>query len=353
MARPDHNAAASHTFHPRAFTARSEGLLDDPFATHRHKIVYVLALISVLALLPFFINNHMQGRYGLDICLAVFCAVLLIDAWAIYRGRAMPIPLWTLTLPVVAGFTLAMWYQLYIGLVWAYPVVLLFFFILPRRIALLVTSGVVALIGALVLSEIELRLAGRFVVSLALIVILTNAFVGVIEDLHRKVIEQALTDPLTGAYNRWHMDPALAAARARMQRGASAPSLLMIDLDHFKKVNDVHGHAAGDEVLRLVAAAVAKRMREPDSLFRVGGEEFVLLLPDTDLGGAAVLAEDLRSLIARTPSATGVSVTASLGISTLLPGEGVERWLQRADEAMYRAKQGGRNQVVIGHSDIA
>jgi diguanylate cyclase (GGDEF)-like protein len=122
-------------------------------------------------------------------------------------------------------------------------------------------------------------------------------------------------------------------------------SLLMVDVDHFKRVNDEHGHKAGDGVLRGLVQLLRHRARAVDLLFRMGGEEFVLLLPDTPEDAAAGVAEELRQAIAATALLDGKVVTASLGVAGARPEDTVESWLRAADAAMYAAKEAGRNRV--------
>jgi diguanylate cyclase len=119
----------------------------------------------------------------------------------------------------------------------------------------------------------------------------------------------------------------------------------MIDVDHFKRVNDEHGHKTGDAVLQGLVSAIRRRARAVDLLFRMGGEEFVLLLPDTPEGDAYTVADELRSAIANTPMAEGVTVTVSIGVGEARPADSVESWIRDTDAALYAAKRAGRNTV--------
>lgn len=164
-----------------------------------------------------------------------------------------------------------------------------------------------------------------------------------------KLARLAATDALTGIPNRRFFDQFSAIEFSRVARFGEPLSVLLIDLDHFKEVNDAHGHFAGDEVLRAVARAGFGVLRECDALARIGGEEFVCLLPGTDAAGAQVAAERLRLEIERLAiplaSAT-VSVTASIGVGTVAPDDRcIGDALRRADEALYLAKAAGRNCV--------
>jgi diguanylate cyclase (GGDEF)-like protein len=162
---------------------------------------------------------------------------------------------------------------------------------------------------------------------------------------------EARTDPLTGALNRRHFAEAAAAEKDRCQRYGHVGAIILLDLDHFKQVNDSHGHPIGDAALRTVAAACGEEIRGTDLLARLGGEEFAILLPETSLSEAGQLAERLRCRIAALEVATSkgtLRLTASFGVAPLsaAPG-GWEETVSAADAALYRAKGAGRNQVQI------
>lgn len=158
-------------------------------------------------------------------------------------------------------------------------------------------------------------------------------------------------DPLTGAYNRRYFDDQAKVECARAHRYGQALTVLMLDLDKFKLVNDTHGHAAGDEVLKAVVRVGTRILRKSDVLARYGGEEFVILLPHAGIVEAKMLAERLRKAIEETiiPYDTLLlKVTVSIGASTLAEHEAdISAMLARADQALYAAKANGRNRVEI------
>jgi diguanylate cyclase (GGDEF)-like protein len=168
--------------------------------------------------------------------------------------------------------------------------------------------------------------------------------------LHEEIKRMAITDGLTGLFNHKHFHKRLSRELGRFQRTSRPLSLLLMDIDFFKKINDTYGHPAGDEVLRGVAGIVMETIREVDVAARYGGEEFAAVLIDTDKRGAARLAERLRKNIQKTRfEAEGhtISVTASIGISSCgEDAEQTEEIIALADRALYRAKEGGRNRVV-------
>ncbi len=176
-----------------------------------------------------------------------------------------------------------------------------------------------------------------------------------LRDTYSRSITMALLDPLTGIYNRRYLDTHLAALLADTAERTKAVSLLILDVDFFKKINDKHGHAAGDEVLKEVAARVADRLRGFDTFARFGGEEFVVVMPETGLDMAAGVAERIRAAMAETPIPVrgkgSVSVTVSIGVAMSGPEETPEAVLERADRALYRAKDNGRDRVEIDGMD--
>ncbi|HSB70113.1 MAG TPA: diguanylate cyclase [Candidatus Methylomirabilis sp.] len=167
----------------------------------------------------------------------------------------------------------------------------------------------------------------------------------------QSILEELSTqDPLTGLYNYRVFHSRLAEEEERSRRYAHPFSLLMLDIDHFKTINDTHGHLAGDEALRAVAGLIRQEVRPVDLVTRYGGEEFALILPETSSAGALATAERIREIIAAHPifltSGQAVTLTASIGVATYPEAAGsAERLISAADQALYRAKAGGRNQV--------
>ncbi|MEX6500505.1 GGDEF domain-containing protein [Pseudomonas zhanjiangensis] len=163
--------------------------------------------------------------------------------------------------------------------------------------------------------------------------------------------QKALTDPLTGLPNRAAWNERLDLEQARWQRYGGELLLAVLDIDHFKRINDDYGHLAGDKVLKIIAAELNKRLRKTDFIARFGGEEFVLLMPATPLAGGLQLLESLREGIEACPfhfRGKRVVITLSAGIAAFAGGERSEQTFERADQALYRAKRGGRNRVEQG-----
>jgi len=173
------------------------------------------------------------------------------------------------------------------------------------------------------------------------------------ERAEQRNFELAMKDVLTGLSNRRAISDVLQVAVARAQRHGQLLSVLMLDIDHFKRVNDSYGHQAGDVVLHSVAQTLRSRLRAQDEIGRFGGEEFLVVLPDTGLDGALVLAEALRAAVEATPTQWGahrIAVTISIGLrgGIVAGADTADSLVAAADAALYRAKQGGRNRVDSG-----
>ena len=182
---------------------------------------------------------------------------------------------------------------------------------------------------------------------------LTEVFNGMVERLRegREKLEQlAVTDPLTGISNRRHLMETLKNETSRASRSETTFAILLVDVDHFKKFNDTHGHLAGDEALKAVADVLKEAMRQVDFVARYGGEEFLVLLPDTGIDGAVRAAERIRERLAKRILAVreqSVTVTLSTGVAEFpTDGNSPESLIASADTALYQAKRRGRDRVV-------
>ena len=175
---------------------------------------------------------------------------------------------------------------------------------------------------------------------------------------YQRGLSLVLTDPLTSLYVRRYGEAHLDELLERVNQDATSAAVLLFDVDHFKQVNDTHGHDAGDDVLRELAARTIKSVRSVDLTVRWGGEEFLVVMPETDLANAAAVAERLRAAVAKelfTVRSSGekLAVTISVGVATAIAGgDHRDRLLKRVDDALYSAKSAGRNRVIVRSVDI-
>jgi diguanylate cyclase (GGDEF)-like protein len=206
--------------------------------------------------------------------------------------------------------------------------------------------------GAVIEDEGESAQAMLMNRGMAIVVVLAIAFLlNRVTHSEQRLIRISTTDPLTGIFNRRHFMAMLAREQHRAERYKTGFSVLMLDIDHFKKINDTHGHPIGDEAIKAMAAAASKHLRPTDMIGRFGGEEFVVMLPHTDESGAVVAAERIRESVANVVVPAGtqdVRFTVSIGAATYARKTTAEQMIECADKALYAAKTGGRNQVCVG-----
>jgi diguanylate cyclase (GGDEF)-like protein len=194
------------------------------------------------------------------------------------------------------------------------------------------------------------QIRGTLLINLGICALITTAVLLIthrtLSRYQAQMEKTAATDKLTGAYNRKGFDPLFNQARAECQRTGRPLSVMLFDLDHFKRVNDTLGHQAGDAVLQEVAARVGASIRESDLFFRWGGEEFLVVLKDCTLAHALRIAETIRANIQAPPlhhRQRPIEMTASFGVAQYVEGEDVDRLVSRVDQALYLAKARGRN----------
>lgn len=277
------------------------------------------------------------------------------------RGRST-LAMWLLTLEVVAHAVLAVstlgWasgFQYY--LVPLIPFVMFNDRLRSRTVAV-ISAGIFATLLALRAFAPEgagggavapLLRYGNLAIPLFALALVSFYFRRASTIAERRMESMAHTDPLTGLLNRRSMEQRLREAAHSFQRTGRSFSLVMADVDRFKRVNDLHGHAAGDRVLRAIAGLFGERLRGNDAVARWGGEEFLLLLPETDLTAACEVANRLRATAEARLSGTaglGDSVTLTFGVAVFDRPMRVDACLKQADEALYAGKAEGRNRVV-------
>ncbi len=321
-------------------------IANDALAGYRAGIVHNLSLIGSVLLGAVGLMHLATGRWTLVLLNFAVAALLLSNVWTTQRGRRELLPFGVLAPLLIAAIVTSTLLQGFNGVLWAYPMLFICFFALPRRLAIVLSVILITSVCAASLQVLGGGVSARIFISLSFVLLMINVVLGVLGDLQRALVTQAITDPLTGCYNRRHLQAHLDRMAPAVDGVIAGPRLLAIDIDHFKSINDRHGHDVGDDVLVRLVQLLTTRQRLGDLLFRTGGEEFVLLLPRTTDAAAMSLAETLREFVASSELLAGETVTISVGVSTG-SGRDVKSWLKSADRALYQAKHAGRNRVVL------
>jgi len=340
-----------------------------PFERFRRTFLLgVMGLGLLASLLSLFMSKRSPGVGSVDnlstpIVAALF-SVLLVVLW---RGWV------STTLVGATGLTLMLAYQLgnlayraangtlvSLGLgdgaVWFAVFFPLAFLLLPLRTALLTSAGYylvgvgIAAVGILTahvnggLNLAVVNPIGQFFLSYLALLIMIYLYARSQAE-YSSVHQMAHTDALTSLPNRRAMQKGL--ERELRRHNPLGFSILLVDIDHFKRVNDEHGHPVGDQVLREVGMRLSSALRAEDEFCRWGGEEFLILAPNTDCAGAERLAERLSEGVRKEPLLGSLALTVSVGLACWREGDTAEALIRRADEAMYRAKAAGRNRLEI------
>ena len=233
------------------------------------------------------------------------------------------------------------------GLFWMYPALLGNFLLLRPNGAVAASAFALAFLAIQGKAYDSLSQLAMFLVSATVSGLIAFVFASRTERQRGELEALATLDALTGMPNRRAMESELQVAVEQYRRTGGEIGLAMLDLDHFKSVNDLHGHEAGDDVLVEFAQLVRASIRKADRCFRFGGEEFVLLMPATGAPELRAIDDSLRARVAAELRCRGECITVSIGAASLRAGEDWQAWLARADAALYRAKAEGRNRTVI------
>ncbi|MCF6204134.1 MAG: GGDEF domain-containing protein [Methylococcaceae bacterium] len=307
-----------------------------------------LSAIGLLLLAPSSIINFFEGRFQLGMVILVVIVLFAINTWLCRHGYYhLSINFFVITPSIILLISLAFREHAVIAAFWSYLAILSFYLILPEKLAWIASTVffIVIIPQAWVLLEPPLPI--RYVTSLIGICAISFIFVRIITAHQKKLEKLAITDPLTGLLNRSQLQNTLENAIQQSHRSNIPMTLIMIDIDDFKSINDSFGHETGDIVLRNFGVFLRKFFRNSDTVFRIGGEEFLVLLFNTDTNNCKNIADNLRNQLAHIPLLPDCPVTISMGGTTLLPDIDWKDWMKCSDNNLYQAKLNGRNQVVI------
>lgn len=325
--------------------SRKQIYLEDTVEAYRETVLLRFAIATSIALAPFIVYAFIQQKLAMGLSALSIVVVMVIDALFIHNNKRPPIKPIVIFLPIVITIAVAMRERGIIAILWAYPSLVMAHFILDKQAANGI-SGILLLVTipmsfSLLETDISLRVAATLVLTMVFANIFSTAIIKIQNRLH----DLATIDPLTGAFNRRHLEVRASELTLQQQAEATTASMLLLDIDHFKLINDEHGHEVGDKVLRELVRCVKDKLRNGDDVFRLGGEEFVVLLPGATQYIAADIAESLRYQIAHCEILDGRPVTVSIGCCEQLQNEELKTWLKRCDDALYLAKEKGRNRV--------
>jgi len=306
-----------------------------------------MAFGGAFAILPFATMRIIQNEWLIamvDFMLVIGMSML---GGYVYLSRSTKYTGIILSVLSLGGLCLVLYIKGPSLIYWAYPTMVGMYFVLAPRTAIILCLLAAAILTPLLAQQLETSIFIAIVMTL----LVNNAFAYIFAvGKNRQRDQLALlvrTDPLTNTGNRRAFDEKLDDIIANVKRTPQSVSLALIDIDFFKRINDNFGHAAGDIVLINLVKLITTRIRETDGLYRLGGEEFVVVVNGADLSTAEKVSEELRYLIESTELLDAEKITVSLGTAEYHSDETARNWLSRADTALYEAKNSGRNKVCL------
>lgn len=310
------------------------------------QVMFAVTLCGISFALAFAIYHFLWGNSAVSLILTPVIVVQAVALILLIRNGFNAFSAWSIAIIQTATNVLFVHEVGLVASYWLYASGVANYYIVNRRIAL--SLNTIACLATVFIAFDAPDFAVRYCAAFAMINVFLYTFAVQLERKNHELDRMLTIDPLTLAGNRTAMDEAILRVRNLYDRYQTPVTLIMIDLDHFKQINDTMGHSAGDKVLRRVADKVQGRLRPTDKLFRFGGEEFVIVAENTTLAQASHLAEDIRQRIARDEGErhqAEISLTVSMGVAQLREAESGDNWIDRADKALYKAKSMGRNWV--------
>lgn len=308
-------------------------------------ILISLSLGGAIAVTPFAIFRLWHGEWVIGLIDALIVILMSAVGSVVYFRRSIKFCNLVVSIAALLAVTIAIYLKGPTLIYWAYPTMVGVFFILAPRRAIFLTLLAAAAISATLIYKMEMMI---FVVMMMSLVV-NNLFAYIFASrMHYQKDQLSLLvrrDPLTATGNRRALSEKMDELIASYQRSKQVTSLIVLDVDYFKKINDKFGHAMGDQVLIKLTELINSRIRATDSLYRIGGEEFVILAVGANLQAALGIAEELRTLMECNTLVEDHVVTISLGVAEINDGESADNWLARGDKALYRAKEAGRNRT--------
>lgn len=312
--------------------------------------------IASCTLLPYALYRLATGSYLVALVDLLMITVSTVSVWMAWRTGDTEKPGFLMAVVFCFGAVLVC---LKLGqdvLFWIYPLMVFIFFLVAPIKALLLLLLMVSAIVSLHFAEQSSIFNNSFqLLAFITTTVITSIFAYIFAyrtHLQRQELRHlATTDPLTGAATRHSLTDELTEAIQQYQQKNILSGLMLLDLDHFKRINDNFGHQSGDQILSQLVPLLKQMIRQQDSVFRYGGEEFVLLIKEIQLADLHRLAEKIRHAVwHQLTLPDGSALTTSIGLATVQHATDWESWLQNADVALYQAKHQGRNQVVIATS---
>ena len=310
------------------------------------KILLYLSVIASFIISPFIYIRYVQGDYFVFTINILILIALMSFFGFVYKTKKLEVAKAMLATFITIAIVSVVIIRGAPHIYWLYPAIIAFHYILPTTMAGFISILAISIISITFYPQLTFIEFLTITLSLLLTACLSFVMFSAYRETNAKLTRLSRVDPLTLTGNRRALNNKLFTILADQKRQKNDVSLLLLDLDHFKYINDEHGHSIGDKVLIELTSLISKNIRPLDQIFRYGGEEFVIAPLYLNLQQASVVAEKVRVLIEQHVFINDIKITTSIGVAKYRENELAESWLSRADAALYQAKNEGRNRVV-------
>ena len=313
--------------------------------TTSEKVLLSLSLLATITISPFTVLRWLNNETTLAIIDGIISLTAITFFMFIYITRKICIAQKLFALFLVAATLTTIYIKGESQVLWVFPAFIAIYYLMPLKLAS-ITSAVLVL-ATLAIVNPNVNLISSFTILATTVLTASLSFV-IFRSYHEtqnELLLLASIDPLTSSGNRRALDLKLSEVIESQHREAYTMCLILVDLDKFKEINDSYGHAVGDEILKNVCELIKKHTRVLDSLYRYGGDEFIIMPLNMSLKTARVLAEKIRDIIEQHKFVHDIELTLSIGVAEYKASDTPELWISQADAALYKAKESGRNKV--------
>lgn len=311
--------------------------------TSKEYVIISITLAGTLGILPFTVHRILTGEWNVAILNIITQLTMFSIFFYVYRTRKTSTASWILAALFLSTEFLSVTFKGASQLYWCFPGTVGVYYLIPTSRALILNLVALTIITAQVYDSMSGAECGAFAISLAT----TNCFIVIFafrNQIQKQQLEElTLRDPLTGVLNRRAFDIFLETFDKPKEEPNKHAALIMLDIDHFKNINDQHGHLVGDNVLAQLVVLLKTQLHHDEKLYRIGGEEFVIAPINMNIEECFSFADRLRKIIEHSSINEQVGITVSAGVSEINVNETPKSWLGRADTALYEAKVAGRN----------
>ena len=319
---------------------------------YKEYILLTVCAAGFLSFTPFTVFRFIGQEWLLAVIDSILVITMFTAGILVWKKRKVRLASIILAFFCVSGMIAVIYIKGSSLIYWAYPTLATAFFLMNEREAIIIDLFAIAALAPVIHSNFSNMESASILTTMVLIIVFAYIFAVQTRQQRKQLERLATIDPLTGVGNRRGFNEKLKEVVAIRHRTGQPVSLVLLDIDHFKSINDTFGHETGDHILCEITDIIKKRIRITDGFYRIGGEEFVVTVMGADLSNSSRLADELRLLVEESLLLDDRSVTISLGVAEINEGETGEDCLKKADSALYESKRAGRNRISTAHGGL-